>query len=122
MFHITSQTNATNIIKNGFDTSKSKRGAFGIGINLSNKINHVLHYYNQNCNTIIVCMVKYNKLKKNSTNNENKEYINQYEHSRPEYMYVPKNMMDFLLTLIYMLCEVKKCMSTIIIQNIIYKN
>jgi len=95
MFHITSQTNATNIIKNGFDTSKSKRGAFGIGINLSNKINHVLNYYNQNCNTIIVCMVKYNKLKKNSTNNENKEYINQYEHSRPEYMYVPKKYDGF---------------------------
>jgi len=95
MFHITSQTNATNILKNGFDTSKSKRGAFGIGINLSNKINHLLNYCNKNCNTIIVCMVKYNKLKKNLTNSENKEYFNQHEHSRPDYMYVPKKYDGF---------------------------
>ena len=95
MFHITSQTNANNIMKNGFDTSKSKRGAFGMGINLSNKINHLLNYCNTNCNTIMVCMVKYNKLKKNSTNSENKEYFNQHEHSRPDYMYVPKKYDGF---------------------------
>lgn len=97
MFHITSQTNANNILKNGFDISKSKRGAFGVGINLCNKINDVLNYCNKNCNTIIVCMVKYNKLKKNSTNEKTMEYSNdnKYWYTKPEYTYVPKKYDGF---------------------------
>jgi hypothetical protein len=70
MYHITSKKNAINILKNGFDVSLSKRGAFGLGINLTTDINHLKHYYTNKTNYIVICMVKYNKRQKNSSGPE----------------------------------------------------
>jgi len=85
MYHITSQENAINILNNGFDISLSKRGAFGIGINLTTNINHLKHYYNNKNNYIVVCIVKFNKKQKNSSGpdiiRENGE-----EYTKPKYV------------------------------------
>ena len=48
MYHITTKKNAQSIIKNGFDISLSKQGAFGLGINLTTDINHLKIYYKMN--------------------------------------------------------------------------
>ncbi len=73
MYHITSYENAKLILQNGFDVSKSHRGAFGLGINLSSDINHLRHYYNKDkTNYIIKCNVKFNKEKKNYTQQNSK--------------------------------------------------
>jgi len=67
MYHITTKKNAQSIIKNGFDISLSKHGAFGLGINLSTDINHLKIYYkmNKQNNYIITCTVKFNKKQRN---------------------------------------------------------
>lgn len=96
MFHITSEKSAKNIMKNGVDISKSTRGAFGIGINLTNDIKHLSHYYDKKTsNTIIVCLVKYNKLKLNSSNINNNEFFKKFGYSKPKYEYVPKGYEGF---------------------------
>jgi len=70
MYHITSKENAENILNNGFDISKSKRGAFGIGINLTTDIKHLKHYYNSETNYIVYCKVKLNNAMKNTSGPE----------------------------------------------------
>ena len=98
MFHLTSKINAESILNNGFDITKSKLGAFGYGINLSTDINHLKHYYEQNkSDYLIICNVKFNKKKVNSTelnNNGNMKWILNSEgeklHTKPIYSKVPK--------------------------------
>ena len=97
MFHLTSKKNATNILKNGFDVSLSKRGAFGLGINLTTDINHLKHYYTNKTNYIVICMVKYNKRQKNSSGpeviKENGEEYTKPKYNKPskgyDILYVP---------------------------------
>ena len=95
MYHITNKESAKSILLNGFDTSRSHRGAFGKGVNLSTNINHLKHYINKNNiddNYIIKCIVKFNKLKKNKTlTNKNGEMLfvrnskGNMLHSKPKY-------------------------------------
>ena len=75
VYHITSSNNATQILKNGFDVKKATTMAFGRGINLSDDKKQLGHYYNKNNNnTIILCLIRYNNLKYNESNPNNKEY------------------------------------------------
>jgi hypothetical protein len=95
MYHITSQKNAKLILKNGFDLSKGKTFAFGRGINLTNDIKHLQHYSNKIINTIVLCIVKYNRLKhnppyyKNRKSKESQEYLQKHGFTRPTYMNIP---------------------------------
>ncbi len=95
MYHITSSKNAKSILKNGFDLTLSKSFAFGRGVNLTPAIDHLKEYYSNQKNTVIVCMVKYNKLKYNSPyyndffSEESKAYFKKHEYSRPKYMNIP---------------------------------
>lgn len=95
MYHITSFRNAKNILENGFDLKKIKSAAFGRGINLTNDIQHLKHYYSKfNKNTVIMCMVKYNKLKYN-TSIEDEEFLKKHGYSKPKYMNIPKGYEGF---------------------------
>ena len=104
-YHITTFKNAQNILKNGFDVSKSKSFAFGKGINLTTDINHLKHYYYENTNIIILCIIRYNKLKYNTPLNDKEylkkygigaeEYIKKYKSSNVRYMDVPKGYEGF---------------------------
>lgn len=47
MFHITSLENAKQIMKNNFDIKKCKTHAFGIGVNLSDNMEHLKKYYDK---------------------------------------------------------------------------
>jgi len=85
MYHLTSKKNAINILKKGFDISLSKRGAFGLGINLTTDINHLKHYYNSKTNYIVICMVKFNKKQKNSSGPEIVKE-NGEEYTKPKYI------------------------------------
>jgi hypothetical protein len=90
VYHITSLENSKNILKNGFDIKKSKTGAFGKGINLTDNIHHLKHYYSKNNkNTVILCIIKYNKLKYNTSNINDKEFFKKHGYSKPKYMYAP---------------------------------
>ena len=61
MYHLTSKENAESILQNGFNISLSKRGAYGLGINLTTEINHLKHYYIKDIyNYIVVSNVKFN--------------------------------------------------------------
>jgi hypothetical protein len=95
MYHITSSENAKKILQNGFDISKSRTFAFGKGINLTSNINYLKNYYNEKNNTIILCIVKYNKLKQNFSDVKNKEYLVKYGYTKPKYMSVPKGFDGF---------------------------
>ena len=86
MYHITSKENAESILKNGFNINLSKRGAFGTGINLTTDINHLKHYYNNKKNYIVICKVKYNKRKFNTSG---PEMINKYT-TKPKYDFPQK--------------------------------
>jgi hypothetical protein len=83
MYHITSKKNAESILKNGFNIELAKRGAFGKGINLTTDMNHLHHYYSNKSNYIVVCKVKYNKRKLNSSG---PEMIDKYT-TKPKYDY-----------------------------------
>ena len=88
MYHITTKKNAQSIIKNGFDISLSKIGAFGLGINLTTDLNHLKIYYNMNKqnNYIITCNVKFNKKQKNISGNAVIEDKNGYIYTKPKHI------------------------------------
>jgi hypothetical protein len=95
MYHITTLENAKSILKNGFDVSKAYAMAFGKGINLTDDINELKHYYNKKTrNAIILCIVRYNKLKYNEST-YTKEYYEKYGFSKPTHMNVPKGYDGF---------------------------
>lgn len=94
MYHLTTKKNAYNILKNGFDISLSKRGAFGLGINLTTDINHLKNYYDNKTNYLIICLVKFNKKQKNKSGPEIiKENGNEY--TKPKYI-TPSKGYDIL--------------------------
>ncbi len=101
MYHATSEKNAKSILKNGFDLSKSKTFAFGRGINLTNSIQHLNHYLDKTNNTILVCLVKYNKLKynppyyKNIKSKECQEFLQKHGYTKPSFMKIPTNYDGF---------------------------
>ena len=109
LYHVTKYKYAKNILENGFDISKSKNRAFGKGINLTDDILHLKHYINNEFNTIIICIVKYNKLKlnnpyyKNIDSIQSKKYIDKYGYSKPSYMYVPREYDGFYWKNIYVI-------------------
>ena len=109
LYHITTENNAKNILKNNFNIKKSKNHSFGIGINMTDNIKHLKYYQNKKLNSIIVCLVKYNKLKFNPTYYDNincKEsidYIKKYGYSRPTYLKAPKNYNGFVNDDIYVI-------------------
>lgn len=118
MYHITSLKNAKNILKNGFDISKSciQSSAYGKGINLTDDINHLKHYYDKKyCNTIILCNVRYNKLKYNISK-YNEEHMKKYGCSKPRYMKVPQGYEGFYNGDIFVM-KSKKYVNPICISN-----
>ena len=128
LYHITTYKNAINIIKNNFDIKKSITHAFGKGINMTDNIKHLSYYYNKNnVNTIVISLVKYNKLKYNPSyyNNidseKSKEYIEKYGFSRPKYLVIPKNYDGFINDDIYVIKN-KKLIFPLFITKYIHFN
>jgi len=110
LYHITTYKNAKNILKNGFNLSKSKKRAFGKGINLTDNYKHLFHYYNKkNVNTVVVSLVKYNKLIYNppfytsKDSNNSSKYFAKHGHTKPTYMIVPKGYEGFKYDSIYVM-------------------
>ncbi len=97
MYHITTKKNAKLIIKNGFDISLSKLGAFGLGINLTTDLNHLKIYYNMNKqnNYIIMCNVKFNKKQRNISGNTLIEDENGNIYTKPKHI-TPSKGFDIL--------------------------
>ena len=109
LYHITTEINAKKILKNNFNIKKSISHAFGKGINMTDNLEHLKYYKNKKINSIIVSLVKYNKLKLNKPyyNNINckksTEYIEKYGYSKPTYLTVPKNYNGFINDDIYVI-------------------
>jgi len=90
MYHMTSKENAINIMKHGFDPSKSLQKAFGAGVNFSTEVEEVYRYASKTNNYIIVSLVKYNKKKLNSSNIDEMVIEGDFGYSKPKYMHPPK--------------------------------
>jgi hypothetical protein len=93
LYHITKLKYAKNILKNNFDVTKSKTCAFGKGINMTNDIKHLKNYYDEKkYNTVVISLVKYNKLLKNESYykdincEESQKYLKKYSFTRPKYL------------------------------------
>lgn len=125
MYHLTTKKNALSILKNNFNIKLSKARAFGKGINLTNNINHLKHYYSKNkYNCIIVCLVKYNKLKynppytwKKSDSNKENDYYKKHHHSKPTYYNTPKGYEGMYWNNIFVLSN-KKYIFPLLIEKI----
>jgi len=121
MYHLTTLDNAKSILKNGFDIKKSKSAAFGKGINLTDNIEHLKHYYSKlKKNTVIICLVKYNKLKFN-TPIEDEEFLKKHGYTKPKYINVPKGYEGFYNDDIFVM-KSKKYVHPICTININFDN
>ena len=125
MYHITTLENAKKILKNGFDVTRARLSAFGKGINLTDEIQNLKHYYDKKIkNTVILCIVGYNKLKHNSSyysdlkSEKSKEYIKKYGHSKPKYMTVPNGYDGFSTNVgIYVMKNKKNVLPLCVIEH-----
>lgn len=97
MYHITTNSNAKNIIKNGFDTSKAQCNAFGKGINLTDKLEDLKNYHDKTHTVVILCLVRYNKLLLNISTKK-RVTCNTGSYSKPKYMNVPTGYDGFSTT------------------------
>jgi len=88
MFHLTNLQNARKILSNGFNPQLSKRGAFGIGINLSTTIEDLNPYFDETNNILLTCLVKFNKKKENFSR-KNKNYWNKFGSTKPNFITPP---------------------------------
>ena len=88
MFHLTNLQNAKKILTEGFNPQLSKVGAFGLGINLSTTIEDLEHYFDENNNILLTCLVKFNKKKENFSK-RNKNYWNKYHSTKPNFITPP---------------------------------
>lgn len=109
LYHITSHKHAINILKNNFDINKSKYHAFGKGINFSDNLKHLRHYYSKNKNYVVVSLVKYNKLKYNTSYyndincNESMRYLKKHRFTRPLMIHPPSGYDGFINDDIYVI-------------------
>lgn len=96
MYHITTKKNAESILKNGFDISLAKIGAFGLGINLTTDLKHLKIYNRMNKlnNYIITCSVKFNKKQRNISGKMITDE-NGYSYTKPKHI-TPSKGYDIL--------------------------
>ena len=95
MYHITSSTNAASIMKGGFDVTKSRTFAFGKGINLTSNKDHLERYRSNINNTVILCIIRYNKLKYNTSDRSDRDFLKKHGYTKPRLLNVPKGYDGF---------------------------
>jgi hypothetical protein len=110
LYHITKLEYAKSILKNNFDVKKAKNCAFGIGINMSDDISHLKTYYDKKINnTVVVSLVKYNKLLFNEPYykdmhcEESQKYLEKHGYTKPTYLKCPKSYDGFIYNDIYVI-------------------
>ena len=95
MYHITKHDRAKDIMKNGFDISLQKHFSLGRGINLTDEMEFLEKFSSDTYNTVIMCIVRYNKLKLNTSYPADRKFLETHGYTKPKYMNVPSGYDGF---------------------------